>query len=147
MATWNEVPHKFEAGTPDVAGAVGLEAACEYLDSVGRDRIHAHEQSLVRHLLDVLDEVGEVTVYGTRETAEQGGAVSFNIADVHAHDVGTILDRRGVAVRAGHHCAQPLMARYGVAATARASVYLYNTHSEIDALGEALADVRRVFRV
>jgi len=145
--TWNEVPHKFEAGTPDVAGAVGLEAACDYLDAAGRERIHAHEQSLVRHLLDVLDEVGEVTVYGTRETAEQGGAVSFNIADVHAHDVGTILDRRGVAVRAGHHCAQPLMARYGVAATARASVYLYNTHSEIDALGDALADVRRVFRV
>ena len=145
--TWNEVPHKFEAGTPDVAGAVGLVAACDYLDAAGRERIHAHEQSLVRHLLDVLDEVGEVTVYGTRETAEQGGAVSFNIADVHAHDVGTILDRRGVAVRAGHHCAQPLMARYGVAATARASVYLYNTHSEIDALGDALADVRRVFRV
>ena len=145
--TWNEVPHKFEAGTPDVAGAVGLEAACDYLDAVGRERIHAHEGSLVRHLLDVLDEVGEVTVYGTRDTAAQGGAVSFNVADVHAHDVGTILDRRGVAVRAGHHCAQPLMARYGVAATARASVYLYNTHSEIDALGEALTDVRRVFRV
>ena len=145
--TWNEVPHKFEAGTPDVAGAVGLDAACDYLDAVGRELIHAHEQSLVRHLLDVLEEVGEVTVYGTRETAVQGGAVSFNVADVHAHDVGTILDRRGVAVRAGHHCAQPLMARYGVAATARASVYLYNTHSEIDALGDALADVRRVFRV
>jgi cysteine desulfurase/selenocysteine lyase len=145
--TWNEVPHKFEAGTPDVAGAVGLEAACDYLDAVGRDRIHAHEQSLVRHMLDVLDEVGEVTVYGPHDAALQGGAVSFNIADVHAHDVGTILDRHGVAVRAGHHCAQPLMRRYAVAATARASVYLYNTHAEIDALGEALTDVRRVFRV
>jgi cysteine desulfurase/selenocysteine lyase len=145
--TWNTVPHKFEAGTPDVAGAVGLEAACDYLDAVGRDRIHAHEQSLVRHMLDVLDEVGEVTVYGPHDAAVQGGAVSFNVADVHAHDVGTILDRHGVAVRAGHHCAQPLMRRYGVAATARASVYLYNTHAENDALGEALTDVRRVFRV
>jgi cysteine desulfurase/selenocysteine lyase len=145
--TWNTVPHKFEAGTPDVAGAAGLEAACDYLDAVGRERIHAHEQSLVRHLLDVLDEVGEVTVYGPRDASMQGGAVTFNVADVHAHDVGTILDRHAVAIRAGHHCAQPLMARYGVAATARASVYLYNTHAEIDALGEALGEVRRVFRV
>jgi len=145
--TWNTVPHKFEAGTPDVAGAVGLEAACDYLDATGRDRIHVHEQSLVRHMLDVLDEVGEVTVYGPHDAALQGGAVSFNVADVHAHDVGTILDRHGVAVRAGHHCAQPLMRRYAVAATARASVYLYNTHAEIDVLGEALTDVRRVFRV
>ena len=145
--TWNEVPHKFEAGTPDVAGAVGLQAACDYLDAIGLDRIHAHEQSLARHLREMLEEVGEVTAYGIRGGAEQGGAVSFNVADVHAHDVGTILDRRGVAVRAGHHCAQPLMERLGVAATARASVYLYNTHAEIDALGEALGDVRRVFRV
>lgn len=145
--TWNTVPHKFEAGTPDVAGAVGLEAACDYLDAAGREAIHAHEQSLVRHMLDVLDEVAEVTVYGPHDASLQGGAVSFNVGDVHAHDVGTILDRHGVAVRAGHHCAQPLMQRYGVAATARASVYLYNTHAEIDALGEALADVRRVFRV
>ena len=145
--TWNEVPHKFEAGTPDVAGAVGLQAACDYLDAIGLDRIHAHEQSLASHLREMLEEVGEVTAYGIRGGAEQGGAVSFNVADVHAHDVGTILDRRGVAVRAGHHCAQPLMERLGVAATARASVYLYNTHAEIDALGEALGDVRRVFRV
>ena len=145
--TWNTVPHKFEAGTPDVASVAGLEAACDYLDGVGREAIHAHERSLTRHLLDVLDEVGEVTVYGPRDGADRGGAVSFNLADVHAHDVGTILDRHSVEVRAGHHCAQPLMRRYGVAAMARASVYLYNTHAEIDALGAALADVRRVFRI
>ncbi len=145
--TWNAVPHKFEAGTPDVAGAVGLGAACDYVDAVGRDSIHAHEQSLTRHLLDVLDEVGGVTVYGPCDPQVQGGVVSFNVADVHAHDVGTILDRHGVAIRAGHHCAQPLMRRYDVAATARASVYLYTTHPEIDALGAALGDVRRVFRV
>ena len=145
--TWNTVPHKFEAGTPDVAGAIGLQAACDFLDSVGRDAIHAHEQSLTGHLLDVLEEVGEINVYGPRDTTVRGGVVSFNVADVHAHDVGTILDRHGIAIRAGHHCAQPLMRRLGVAATARASVYLYSTHTEIDALGAALGDVRRVFRV
>lgn len=145
--TWNSVPHKFEAGTPDVASVVGLAAACDYLDGVGRRAIHQHELSLTRHMLDVLDEVGEVTVYGPAADVDRGGAVSFNLADVHAHDVGTILDREGVAVRAGHHCAQPLMRRFDVAAMARASVYLYNTHAEIDALGAALGDVRRVFRV
>ena len=145
--TWNTVPHKFEAGTPDVAGAIGLHAACDYLDAVGLDSIHAHEQSLTRHLLDVLDEVGAVTVYGPRDVTAQAGVVSFNVADVHAHDVATILDRHGIAVRAGHHCAQPLMRRLGVPATARASLYLYNTHTEIDALGAALTDVRKIFRV
>ena len=145
--TWNTPPHKFEAGTPDVASVAGLVAACDYLDSVGRDAIHQHEMGLTRHLIDVLEEVGEVTVYGPRDTVDRGGAVSFNLADVHAHDVGTILDRHGVAVRAGHHCTQPLMRRYDVAAMARASVYLYTTHAEIDAFGAALADVRRVFRV
>lgn len=145
-STWNTVPHKFEAGTPDVASVVGLAAACDYLDGVGRDAVQAHEASLTRHLLEVLDEVGEVTVYGPRE-GPRGGAVSFNLGDVHAHDVGTILDRHGIAVRAGHHCAQPLMRRYDVASMARASVYLYNTHTEIDALGGALTDVRRVFRL
>jgi len=145
--TWNTVPHKFEAGTPDVAGAIGLHAACDYLDALGLDSIHAHEQSLTRHLLDVLDEAGAVTVYGPRDATAQGGVVSFNVADVHAHDVATILDRHGIAVRAGHHCAQPLMRRLGVPATARASLYLYNTHTEIDALGAALSDVRKIFRV
>jgi cysteine desulfurase/selenocysteine lyase len=146
-STWNTVPHKFEAGTPDVAGAVGLAAACDYIDEIGRDRIHEHEMSLTRHLLDVLDEVGEITIFGPRDLEARGGVVSFNLADVHAHDVGTILDRRGIAVRAGHHCAQPLMARYDVSSMARASVYLYTTHEEIDALGEGLGEVRRVFRV
>jgi cysteine desulfurase/selenocysteine lyase len=146
-STWNSVPHKFEAGTPDVAGAVGLAAACDYIDGIGRDRIHAHEMSLTRHLLDVLDEVGDITIFGPRDLEARGGVVSFNLADVHAHDVGTILDRRGIAVRAGHHCAQPLMARFDVSSMARASVYLYTTHEEIDTLGEGLGEVRRVFRV
>ncbi len=144
-STWSTVPHKFEAGTPDVGAAAGLAAACDYLDAIGRDRIHAHEIELTGHLLAMLEEIDGVDVYGPRTLEARGGAVSFNVAGVHAHDVGTILDREGVAVRAGHHCCQPLMKRLGVAATARASVYLYNTHEEIDALGAALGEVRRIF--
>ena len=146
-SSWNTVPHKFEAGTPDVASAAGLVAAMDYLDAVGLDRIHAHEQSLTQHMISMLDELGGITVYGPRDVDAHGGAVSFNVADVHPHDVGTIVDREGVAVRAGHHCCQPLMQRLDVAATARASVYLYTTHEEVDALGAALQEVKRVFRV
>jgi cysteine desulfurase / selenocysteine lyase len=146
-SSWNTVPHKFEAGTPDVASAAGLAAACDYLDAVGLDAIHAHEVSLTEHMLSMLDELGDITVYGPRDLSVHGGAVSFNVADVHPHDVGTIVDRAGVAVRAGHHCCQPLMRRFDVAATARASVYLYTTHDEVDALGAALQEVKRLFRV
>ena len=144
-SSWSTVPHKFEAGTPDVGAAAGLAAACDYLDAIGLDRIYAHEQELTSHLLALFEETEGVEVYGPQGLNERGGAVSFNVAGVHAHDVGTILDRSGVAVRAGHHCCQPLMKRLGVAATARASVYLYNTHDEIDALGSALREVRRIF--
>jgi cysteine desulfurase/selenocysteine lyase len=145
QSSWSTVPHKFEAGTPDVGAAAGLAAACDYLDGIGRERIHAHERELTGHLLALLEETDGIDVYGPRGLEARGGAVSFNVSGVHAHDVGTILDRAGVAVRAGHHCCQPLMARLGVAATARASVYLYNTHEEIDALGAALGEVRRIF--
>jgi cysteine desulfurase/selenocysteine lyase len=107
--------------------------------------VHAYELELTSHLLSMLEEMDGVDVYGPRSLDARGGAVSFNVAGVHAHDVGTILDREGVAVRAGHHCCQPLMKRLGVAATARASVYLYNTHEEIDTLGAALGEVRRIF--
>jgi cysteine desulfurase/selenocysteine lyase len=144
-STWNEVPHKFEAGTPDVASVAGLAAACDYLDAAGKDRIHEHELALSRHLVDVLDEVGGVTVHGPRDSAARGGTVSFTMGDIHPHDIGTVLDRQGVAIRAGHHCCQPLMHRLGVPATARASVYLYSTHDEVDALGESLHAVRRLF--
>jgi cysteine desulfurase/selenocysteine lyase len=146
-SSWNTVPHKFEAGTPDVASAAGLAAACDYLDAVGLDAIHAHEQSLTAHMISMLSEIGGVTVYGPSDLSQRGGTVSFNLADVHPHDVGTIVDREGVAVRAGHHCCQPLMRRFDVAATARASVYLYTTHDEVDALGAALQEVKRVFGV
>lgn len=145
QSTWNELPHKFEAGTPDVASAVGLAAACDYLDSVGRDHIRAHEQTLAQRMVAVLGAVEGVDVYGPRDRTEHGGAVSFTVQGVHPHDVGTILDRRGIAIRAGHHCCQPLMQRLGVAATTRASVYLYNTEEEVDALGPALEEVKRIF--
>jgi len=123
-----------------------LDLIVDGLPSPARaERIHAHEQELTGHLLALLEETDGVDLYGPRGLDSRGGAVSFNVSGVHAHDVGTILDRAGVAVRAGHHCCQPLMARLGVAATARASVYLYNTHDDIDALGAALGDVRRIF--
>jgi cysteine desulfurase/selenocysteine lyase len=100
------VHRKCEVGTPDVAGAAGLAAACDYIDGTGRDRVRAHEMPLTGQLLDVLDGVGDIAVYGPRDRESRGGVVSFNLADVNAHDVGTILDRRGIAVRAGHHCAR-----------------------------------------
>ncbi len=146
-STWAEGPHKFEAGTPDVASVAGLVAACDYLDEIGRDAIHAHELRLVDNLISVLRDTGGIEVYGPPGGVMRGGAVSFNVDGVHAHDVGTILDRLGIAVRAGHHCCQPLMNHLGVAATARASVYLYTTEAEVDALGAGLREVRRVFSV
>ncbi|MFN2568421.1 MAG: SufS family cysteine desulfurase, partial [Candidatus Dormibacteria bacterium] len=109
QSSWNSVPHKFEAGTPDVASAVGLAAACDYLTGIGLDRIRAHESELTRHLIEALGEVGGVDIYGPRDVSNHGGAVSFNLREIHAHDVGTILDRQGIAIRAGHHCCQPLM--------------------------------------
>jgi cysteine desulfurase / selenocysteine lyase len=142
-STWAPVPHKFEAGTPDVASVAGLAAACDYLDGVGMDAVAAHEQVLTEQLIEVLKSVDGITVYGAGSS--RGGTVSFNYKDVHAHDVGTIVDKAGIAIRAGHHCCQPLMRRLGVDATARASVYLYTTPDEITALGDALQEVARVF--
>ena len=144
-STWNSIPHKFEAGTPDVASAAGLAAACDYLDSIGRARIHAHEARLATRLCEALDALGGITRYGPRDRGGHGGVVSFNVDGIHAHDVGTILDRLGIAVRAGHHCCQPLMHRLGAAATARASLYVYSTDDEVDALIAGLIEVRRVF--
>jgi cysteine desulfurase/selenocysteine lyase len=139
------VPHKFEAGTPDIAGAIGLAEAIRYLQRVGLDRIHAWEQELTAYALDRLGAVDGLEIYGPREN--RVGVISFRYADIHAHDLATILDQRGVAIRAGHHCNQPLMTHLGVDATARASVYLYNTHSEIDALIDALGLAAKLFGV
>lgn len=130
------VPHKFEAGTPDVAGAVGLAEAVRYLRAVGLDAMGAYESALTRYAIDRLLEIPRLELFGPTE--ERLGVLSFRYADIHAHDLATILDRRGVAIRAGHHCNQPLMDHLGVDATARASLYLYNTREEIDALVDAL---------
>jgi len=140
---YNDVPYKFEAGTPNVAGAVGLAAAIEYLSDVGLDRVSAHERELLAYGTDALSEIAGLRLTGT--AARKAGILSFVMDDIHPHDIGTILDRAGVAIRAGHHCCQPLMVRLGVPATARASLALYNTREEIDALVASLRSAREVF--
>jgi cysteine desulfurase/selenocysteine lyase len=142
-ATYAPLPHKFEAGTPNVVGAVGLAAAIDYLEALGMDVVAAHERELTGYALDRMAAVEGVTLYGPREN--RVGAISFNLADIHPHDLATILDHEGVAIRAGHHCAQPLMRRLEVSATARASLYLYNTTDDVDALVAALEKARALF--
>ena len=142
-STYNEVPYKFEAGTPPIAQAVGLGAAVEYLESLGMEQVRAHEQRLVAYALERLGQLPDVRIYGPRQ--HRGGVVSFNVEGVHPHDVATILDQEGVAVRAGHHCAQPLMRWLDVPATVRASFYVYNTPEDVDALVRALEAVRAIF--
>jgi cysteine desulfurase/selenocysteine lyase len=143
-STWADVPQKFEAGTPHIAGAVGLGAAVDYLEEVGLDRIRAHERALTDHALDRLGEIEGLELYGPTDDS-RAGVLSFRYGDIHAHDLATILDQRGVAIRAGHHCNQPLMDHLGVEATARASLYLYNTREEIDALVDGLHFAAQVF--
>jgi cysteine desulfurase/selenocysteine lyase len=140
---FNTLPHRFEAGTPDIAGAVGLAAAIGYLTGIGLDRIAAYEHDLLAYATDALSQIPGIRVIGT--ASEKAGILSFVLDGVHPHDVGTMLDREGVAIRAGHHCCQPLMSRLGVAATARASLALYTTREEIDGLVGALHKVREVF--
>jgi cysteine desulfurase/selenocysteine lyase len=141
--TYNTLPYKFEAGTPNVAGAIGLGAAVDYITAIGVDRIAAHERDLLAYGTAALSEVPGLTLIGT--APEKAGVMSFVMEGVHPHDVGTIVDQEGVAIRTGHHCAQPLMHRLGIAATARASLALYNTRGEIDALVTALHKVRGFF--
>jgi len=142
---WNTLPHKFEAGTPAIAEAVGLGAAIDYLNGLGMENILAHEQSVVEYALDRLSEVPGLTLYGP-PADRRNGVATFTLADIHAHDIAQLLDAEGIAIRAGHHCAMPLHQWLGVAATARASFYLYNTHADVDALINALERVRSVFR-
>ena len=141
--TYNELPYKFEAGTPDVPGAIGLAAAIDYLEGIGRDRIAAHEADLLAYGEAALEAVPEVRLLGT--SAHRAAVLSMVFEGVHPHDVGTILDREGVAVRTGHHCAYPVMQHFGVPATTRASLALYNTREDLDALVRALVRVREVF--
>jgi cysteine desulfurase/selenocysteine lyase len=140
---WAEIPHKFEAGTPNVAGAVGLGATVEYLEAIGMDHIAAWEHELLAHGTELLAAIPEVRPIGTAE--HKAGVLSFVLEGVHSHDVGTILDLEGIAVRTGHHCAQPVMDRFGVPATTRASLAFYNTKEELDALGAGLRKVLEVF--
>ena len=140
---YNVLPHKFEAGTPDIAGVIGLGAAIEYLESIGMERIISYEQALLRYGAERLGGIEGVRLIGT--AANKGGVLSFVMDAAHAHDIGTILDAEGIAVRTGHHCAQPVMARYDIAATARASLAFYNTTDEIDALVKAIDRVIEVF--
>jgi cysteine desulfurase/selenocysteine lyase len=140
---YNVLPHKFEAGTPDIAGAVGLAAAVDYLLGTGLDRVAEHEHALLEYATRALEQVPGLRLTGT--AARKAGVLSFVVDGIHPHDIGTILDREGVAIRAGHHCCQPLMARLGVPATARASLALYNTREEIDLLTAALHEARKVF--
>ena len=140
---WAEVPHKFEAGTPAILEGIGLRAAIEYVEAIGFDAIGAHEASLTEHALARLSAIEGLTVIGRAQ--DRGGVISFTLAGAHAHDVATLLDRQGIAVRAGHHCAEPLMRRLGLDSTARATFGLYTTHAEIDALADTLDRIRGFF--
>ena len=143
-STWNVLPHKFEAGTPNVADAVGLAAACDYLDAIGMAHVLSHERALVRLASERLSAIDGVKVYGP-PAEERSGVVSFTVRDIHPHDLATIFDEDGVCIRAGHHCAQPLMRRLGVSATARASFYVYSDERDVDALMRALARAQSLF--
>ncbi|TDK62323.1 cysteine desulfurase [Bacillus salipaludis] len=144
-STWKELPWKFEGGTPIIAGAVGLGAAIDFLNEVGLDNITEYEHKLAAYALDKLSSVPGITIYGPHDPAKRAGLVTFNIDDVHPHDVATVLDAEGIAVRAGHHCAQPLMRWLKATATARASFYLYNTEEDIDKLVEGLVKTKEYF--
>ena len=144
-STWNELPWKFEAGTSAVAEAVGLGAAIDYLAAVGMENVRAHERDLTAYALERLPEVEGITLFGPTDLDRRGGVVAFAIDGIHPHDVAELCDREAVCVRAGHHCAQPLMRTLGVGATARASFHVYNARDEVDRLVEALAGAREVF--
>ena len=144
-STWNTLPHKFEAGTPDISGPIGLHAALDYLDAVGRENIFRHDLELATYAYQRLSELKGVRLFGPK--TERGGLVSFLLDDVHAHDVVTIADRYGVALRGGHHCTQPLMKKLGVPSTARASFYFYNTKAEVDRFIEVVKEIQKFFGV
>lgn len=145
--TWNDLPYKFEAGTPNIADVIGFSAAIDYLNKIGMDNIRNHEIELTKYALDKMSKVKGITIYGTNDITKRGGVISFNFHDVHPHDVATIIDKDGVAIRSGHHCAQVLMERLDVAATNRASFYVYNTKQEIDALIGSLNKVAELFKL
>lgn len=144
-STWKELPWKFEGGTPIIAGAIGLGAAIDFLESIGLENIEQHEHKLAAYALQRMSEIDGLTIYGPMDASKRAGVITFNLDDVHPHDVATVLDAEGIAVRAGHHCAQPLMRWLKASATARASFYLYNTEDDIDRLVEGLVKTKEYF--
>jgi len=144
-AKWNDVPYKFEAGTPNIEGAIGLGAAVDYLTKLGMGNVRRHEEEITRYALDGMHGIDGVVTFGPDDVKARGGVVSFNVGDVHAHDVASILDVEGIAIRSGHHCAQPLMERLDVPATSRASFYIYNGKDDVDRLVAAIRKVKEVF--
>ncbi len=145
--TWNDLPYKFEAGTPNIADVIGFGAAIDYLTNLGIDNIRDHEIELTKYALEKLSNIKGIIIYGTKDISKRGGVISFNFHDVHPHDVAQILDGEGIALRSGHHCAQVLMERLDVAATSRASFYIYNTKEDVDALVNSLGKVARLFKI
>jgi cysteine desulfurase / selenocysteine lyase len=144
---YNDLPYKFEGGTPNIADVIGFSAAIDYLNNIGMDRVREHEVELTKYALDKITRVRGVTLYGPRNIKDRGGVISFNIGDIHPHDLATIMNDHGVAIRSGHHCAQVLMERLDVSATSRASFYIYNTKEEIDIFVGALDEARRLFKI
>lgn len=145
-ATWNDLPWKFEAGTPNIADVIAFGSAIDYLEALGMENVRRHEIEVITYALERLRAMEDVTLYGPEDPDRRAGVASFNFGDLHPHDVGTILDRHGVAIRAGHHCTQPLMRCLGVTGTARASFYIYNTREEVDVLIEGLKAARDFFK-
>jgi len=145
--TFNDLPYKFEAGTPNVADTIAFGAAIDYLQDLGMTSVRRHEIQLTRYALDVLNEIKGMKIYGPQDPKEKAGVISFNLADIHSHDVATIVDEEGIAIRSGHNCAMPLMKRLGCESVARASFYIYNTEDEIDKLKSALEKVKKVFKI
>ena len=145
--TWNDLPYKFEAGTPNIADVIGFAAAIDYLSNIGMDNVRDHEIELTAYALEKMKNVKGLTIYGPKDPQKASGVISFHFNDVHPHDVATIIDKNGVAIRSGHHCAQVLMEKLNVAATNRASFYIYTTKEEVDVLINSLEDVARVFKL
>jgi len=145
--TWNDLPYKFEAGTPNIADVIGFGAALDYLDKIGMDKVREHEMELTKYALDKLSQMKGIVLYGPKDVTKRGGVISFNLGDIHPHDLATIIDEDGIAIRSGHHCAQVLMERLDVSATSRASFYIYNTKEEVDVFIKSLNRAKELFKL
>jgi len=144
-SSWKDIPYKYEAGTPNIVGAIGLGSAVDYLNEIGMENVHEHEREISKYAIGRMGEVKDLTLYGPRDVAQRVGVLSFNLGDIHAHDLASILDEDGIAIRSGHHCAQPLMEFLNVPAMARASFYIYNTKEEVDVFINTLEKARKLF--